>query len=97
MDGDIEIFQAGESHSLYVQVDGTVEKFHRVFNQSLVLRVAYTGRIDRAAVIFGKSGEIVIDDGFVAVASCNGRLEIVGDYCRRSPFKIQHGILAPLD
>lgn len=51
----------------------------------------------RAAVIFGKSGKIVIDDGFVAVASCDGRLEIVGDYCRRSPFKIQYGILAPLD
>ncbi|ETD18785.1 hypothetical protein HMPREF1199_01604 [Hoylesella oralis CC98A] len=69
----------------------------RVFNQGLVLGVAYTGRIDRTAVMFGKGSEIVIDDGLVAVASCDGRFQIVGDYCRRSPFKIQHGILASLD
>ena len=28
MDGGIEIVQTGESHSLYVQVNGTVEKLH---------------------------------------------------------------------
>ena len=50
--------------------------------------MAYTGGIDRTAVILGKSGEIIIDDRLVAVASCDGRLQIVGNYCRRSSFGI---------
>ena len=79
MDGGIEIVQTGESHSLYVQVNGTVEKLHSVFNKGLVLGVAYTGGIDRTAVILSKSGKIVIDDGLIAVASCDGRLQIVGE------------------
>ena len=87
MDGGIEIVQTRESHSLYVQVNGTVEKLHCVFNKGLVLGMAYTGGIDRTAVMLGKSGKIVIDDGLVAVASCDGRLQIVGDYCRRSPLR----------
>lgn len=87
MDGGIEIVQTGESHSLYIQVNGTVEKLHGVFNKGLVLGVAYTGGIDRTAVILGKSGKIVIDDGLVAVTSCDGRLQIVENYCRRSPLR----------
>ena len=85
MDGGIEIVQTGESHSLYVQVNGMVEKLHSVFNKGLVLGVAYTGGIDRTAVILSKSGKIVIDDGLVAVASCNGRLQIVGYYLLLPP------------
>ena len=46
--------------------------------------------------MFGKSGEIIIDDRLVAVAACNGRLQIVGDDSRRNAFKILHGILACL-
>lgn len=87
MDGGIEIVQTEESHSLYVQVNGTVEKLHGVFNKGLVLGVAYTGGIDRIAVILSKSCKIVIDDGLVAVTSCDGRLQIVGNYCRRSPLR----------
>lgn len=97
MEGGIETVRTGESHSLHVRVNGTAEKLHCVFNKGLVLGVAYTGGTGRTAVMLGKSGEIVIDDGLVAVASCDGRLQIVGDYCRRSPFEIQHGIPASLD
>lgn len=50
MDGGIELVQTGERHPLYIQVNGTVEKFQGIFNQGLVLGVAYTGRIDRTAV-----------------------------------------------
>lgn len=86
-DGGIETVRTGESHSLHVQVNGTAEKLHCVFNKGLVLGVVYTGGTDRTAVMPGKSSEIVIDDGLVAVASCDGRLQIVGDYCRRSPLR----------
>ena len=44
--------------------------------------------LDRTAVKFGKSGEIIIDDRLVAVASCDGSLQIVGDDSRRNAFKI---------
>lgn len=96
MDSGIEFIQTGEYHPLYVQVNGTVEKFHGIFNQDLVLGVAYTGRIDRTAVMLGKSGEAIIDDRFVAVATCDGRLQIVGDNGRRGTLKIVHGILTAL-
>lgn len=43
-----------------------------------------------------QSGEIIIDDRFVAVASCDGSLQIVGDDSRRNTFKILNGILACL-
>ena len=49
--------------------------------------MTHTGGIDRTAVIFGKSGEIIIDDRLVAVASCDGSLQIVGDDSRRNAFK----------
>ena len=55
-----------------VKVNGPVEKFHDIFNQDLLFG-AYTDRIDRTAVMFGKNGEIIIDDRLVAVASCDGR------------------------
>ena len=96
MDGGIETVQTGEGHSLYVLINGTVEKLHRVFNQGLILGVSYTGGIDCAAVMLGKSGEIIIDDGLVAVASCDGRLQIVGDYCRRPPSKYSMAFSHPL-
>ena len=96
MDGGIEFLQAGECHSLYFKVNGTVEELHGIFYQSLVLGVTHTGGIDRTTVIFGKSGEIIIDDRPVAVASCDGSLQIVGDDSRRNTFKILNGILACL-
>lgn len=96
MDGGIELVQTGERHPLYVKVNGTVEKLHGIFNQGLVLGMAYTGRIDRAAVMFGKSGEIIIDDRLFAVTSSNSRLQIVGDYGCRNAFKIVHGIFTAL-
>ena len=96
MDGGIEFVQTGERHPLYVQVNGTIEKFHGIFHQGLVLGMAYTGGIDRTAVKFGKSGEIIIDDRLVAVASCDGSLQIVGDDSRRNAFKILNGILTCL-
>ncbi len=46
--------------------------------------------------MFGKSGEIIVDDKFVAVTTCDGRLQIVGDNGRRDSFKIVHGILTAL-
>ena len=95
MDGGIEFLQAGECHSFYVKVNGIVEKLYGIFYQSLVLGVTHTSRIDHTAVIFGKSGEIIIDDRFVAVASCDGSLQIVGDG-RRNTFKILNGILTCL-
>ena len=98
MNGGIEIVQTIESHSLYVQVNGTVEKFHCVFNKGLVLGVAYTGGIDRTAVMLGKSGKIVIDDGLVAVASCNGRLQIrlSGTIAAGAPSKYSMAFSHPL-
>lgn len=96
MDGGIELVQTGERHPLYVKVNGTVEKLHGIFNQGLVLGMAYTGRIDRAAVMFGKSGEIIIDDRLIAVTSSNSRLQIVGNYGCRNAFKIVHGIFTAL-
>ena len=96
MDGGIEFLQAGECHSFYVKVNGIVEKLYGIFYQSLVLGVTHTGGIDRTAVIFGKSGEIIIDDRLVAVASCDGSLQIVGDDSRRNAFKILNGILTCL-
>ena len=71
MNGGIEFVQTGERNPLYVKVDRAVEKFHGIFHQGLVLGMAHTGRIDRAAVMFGKSGEIIIDDRLVAVTSCD--------------------------
>ncbi len=50
---------------LYVKVNGTAEKFHGIPNQGLVLGVAYTGRIGRAAAMLGKGGEIIVDDRLV--------------------------------
>lgn len=79
MDGGIEFLQTGKCHSLYIKVNGTVEELYGIFYQSLVLGVTHTGGIDRTAVKFGKSGEIIIDDRFVAVASCDGSLQIVGE------------------
>ena len=96
MDGGIEFLQAGECHSFYVKVNGIVEKLYGIFYQSLVLGVTHTGGIDRTAVKFGKSGEIIIDDRLVAVASCDGSLQIVGDDSRRNAFKILNGILTCL-
>ena len=96
MDGGIEFLQTGKCHSLYIKVNGTVEELYGIFYQSLVLGVTHTSRIDHTAVIFGKSGEIIIDDRFVAVASCDGSLQIVGDDSRRNTFKILNGILACL-
>ena len=96
MDGGIEFLQAGECHSLYVKVNGTVEELYGILYQSLVFGMTHTGGIDRTAVIFGKSGEIIIDDRLVAVASCDGSLQIVGDDSRRNAFKISHGILTCL-
>ena len=93
MDGGIEFLQAGECHSLYFKVNGTVEELHGIFYQSLVLGVTHTGGTDRTTVIFGKSGKIIIDDRLVAVASCDGSLQVVGDDSRRNAFKILHGIL----
>ena len=84
MDGGIEFLQAGECHSLDVKVNGTVEELYGILYQSLVFGMTHTGRIDRTAVIFGKSGEITIDDRLVAVASCDGSLQIVGDDSRRN-------------
>ena len=96
MDGGIEFVQTGERHPLYVQVNGTIEKFHGIFHQGLVLGMAYTGGIDRTAVMFGKSGEIIIDDRFVTGASCNCRFQVVGDNGRWNAFKIVHGIFTVL-
>lgn len=96
MDGGIEFLQTGKCHSLYIKVNGTVEELYGIFYQSLVLGVTHTSRIDHTAVIFGKSGEIIIDDRFVAVASCDGSLQIVGDDSHRNTFKILNGILACL-
>ena len=49
--------------------------------------MTHTGGIDRTAVIFGKSGEIIIDDRLVAVASCDGGLQIVGTIAAGTPSK----------
>ena len=88
MDGGIEFLQAGECHSPYVKVNGTVEELYCIFHQSLVLGVTHMGGIDRTAVMFGKSGEIIIADRLVAFAPCDGGLQIVGDDSRRNAFKI---------
>ena len=63
MEGSIELIQTEKAYPFHAKVNGTVEKFHGMFNQDLF--GAYTGMIDRTTVIFGKSG---IDDRLVAVA-----------------------------
>src|SRR5699024_4902836 len=86
--------QTRKCHSFYVKVNGTVEEFHGIFNQGLILGMTYTGRIDHTAVIFRKGGKIFIDDRLVTVASCYGGSQIIRDNGRRNTFKITHGVLA---
>ena len=55
--------------------------------------MAYTGRIDRTAVMLGKGGEIIVDDRLVTVAPYDSRFQIVGNDGRRDALKILHGVL----
>ena len=86
-DGGIEFLQAGKCHSLYVKVNGTVEELYGILYQSLVFGMTHTGGIDRTAVIFGKSGEIIIDDRLVAVASCDAAFRLSGTIAAGTPSK----------
>ena len=75
MEGSIELIQSEKAYPFHAKVNGTVEKFHGMFNQDLF--GAYTGMIDRTTVIFGKSG---IDDRLVAVAFSLSRTIAAGHF-----------------
>ena len=86
-----------EYQAFDVCIDRPVHQFNRIFHQCLVLRVAYTCRIDSASVVFGKGCKLLVDDRLVTVIAYYGRFQIVRDNSQWCPTIEMQSVFASLD
>ncbi len=92
-DRGIETLQVGTMQWLELGVDVLVGQFDGILHKGLVFGFTYTGRKDRYSVVFGKTLELLVQNGFMTARFADGRLQIIGNYRLRNSAVIIKGIL----
>ena len=93
----VERCEVMEHHPFDVSIDRAVHQLDGILHESLVLRMACPCREHGHVIEFCHSGKVLIDDGLIAVASCNCRLQVVRDDSHRSTAEEVERILAGHD